>query len=216
MKKKDRINKIECNLIDAIKIMKSNKNKNFDESIDIYINLNLVNQKKDYSIKESIILPFNNGKKNIILAFVNKEQEKEALENGADFCGSNNLIDLILEKKIKYNKVLTVTNLLPIVGKVAKILGPKNLMPNLKTNTVSDNIIDLIKEYKNNRIIYKSNKDGIINLTIGKISFEENIIKENFNFVVQNIKKNKNSFSKVLNIKSIYICPTMGRSYKII
>lgn len=214
-KEKNILNKIEYKLDEAIEIVKESKKRNFIESIDMQISLEF-NQKSDQAIKGSFLLPHSNGKKIIIVAFVEEENIKEALNQGADFAGLEEIIEKIQKKSIKYNRVLVKSNLFSQVTKLAKILGPKDLMPSIKTKTVSENIFESIKEFKNKRIIFKSDKTGNIGISLGKINHDSKNIKDNFIFVLENIKKVKNSFNKNFSIKNIYLSSTMGKSCKVV
>lgn len=215
MNKKDKVlNKTECKLDEAIENIKSSKKRKFIESLDMQISLDF-NQKSDQVIKNSLILPHSNDKKIILVAFVEKEFVEEAKNQGADFAGLEDIIEKVQNKTIKFNRVIVKSNLFSQITKLAKILGPKDLMPSLKTKTVVDNIFDSIKEHKSKRIIFKSDKNGNIGIKLGKTDHNSKNIKENFIFVLESIKKIKNSFNKSFLIKNVYLSSTMGKSFKI-
>jgi len=203
------------NIDDAIKKVKINCTTKFNESIDISFNLNLKRKNEDANLRTTVQLPNGNEKKIKIAVLCEESKVKEAKESGADLAGSENLINEITSGKIQFDKLVSTPAMMSKMGKLGKILGPKGLMPNPKLGTVTNNISSILKSLKSGLIEVKSDKDGNISASIGKKSFQDNKIKENFNAFLETISKEKPSGIKGDFIISAFLTSTMGTSCKL-
>ncbi|WGH26088.1 MAG: 50S ribosomal protein L1 [Candidatus Shikimatogenerans bostrichidophilus] len=199
------------------KIIKKLNFVKFNSSIDLYINVYLKN-KKDIFIHKNILLPYGNGKKYKILLLVQKNIRYKFKKFKIDYIGGNKYINKIKNDKwIKFNIIITTTYYMNKLLKLGKILGTKNLMPNINNNTITDNPYDVVKNLidgKKNEIKINKNNNNIINLTIGKISFDENKLIKNLEYVLYILKNLKKKYNFIY-IKNIYISSTMGPSLKL-
>ena len=203
------------NIEEAIKKVKGNCNSKFDESIDISLHLNLKKKNEEVNLRTSVKLPNGNGKKLKIAVLCEDGKIKEAKDSGADIAGSENLINDINAGKIGFDKLVSTPAMMPKMGKLGKILGPKGLMPNPKIGTVTNNISSILKSLKTGLIEVKSDKDGNVSASIGKKSFNDDKIKENFNLFLETITKEKPAGIKGDFITSAFLTSTMGISYKL-
>jgi len=199
---------------EAIKKVKNNCTTKFDESIDIALHLNLKKKNEEVNLRTSVQLPNGNGKKIKIAVLCEEGKVKEAKDSGADMAGSENLINDITAGKIKFDKLVSTPAMMPKMGKLGKILGPKGLMPNPKIGTVTNNISSILKSLKTGLIEVKSDKDGNVAASIGKKSFPDNKIKENLNSFLETLNKEKPAGIKGNFIISAFLTSTMGISYK--
>ena len=198
------------NPIEAIKILKENSYTKFEESIEIAINLGIDPNKTDQNIRGMINLPKGNGK-NINVAVLTKgDKQNEAKEAGADLVGENDLIDSISSGKINFDLLIATPDMMPSIGKVAKILGPKGLMPNPKLGTVTQDLKTAIQNAKSGQVQYKNEKSGIVHAGIGKMNFNENDLLENLKAFFSAINKSKPDTVKGSFIKKVTIASTMG------
>jgi len=209
--KDKKIEKIE----DAIKKVKVNCSTKFDESIDVSFNLNLKNKKDDVSLRTIVKLPNGNGKKIKIAVLCEEGKTNEAKDSGADFYNSESLIDDITSGKINFDKLVATPAMMPKMGKLGKILGPKGLMPNPKFGTVTNDIKSIVKSLKSGQIEIKSDDGGNVAASIGKKSFPEDKIKANYESFLETIKKEKPAGVKGDFILSAYLTSTMGISYRL-
>ncbi len=202
-------------LEDAIKKIKNNCTAKFDESIDVSLNLNLKQKKEEVSLRTLVNLPHGNGKKIKIAVLCEESKIKEAKDAGAELSGSDNLINDITAGKINFDKLIATPAMMSKMGKLGKILGPKGLMPNPKLGTVTADVKKAVKALKEGQIEIKNDKDGNVSASIGKKSFSDNKIMENFNVFIQTIKKEKPNGIKGDFILSSFLTSTMGISYKV-
>ena len=200
---------------DAIKKVKNNCTTKFDESIDVSFFLNLKQKKEEVSLRTSVKLPNGNGKKVKVAVLCEDSKTQEAKDSGADFYKSENLIADISSGKIKFNKLVATPAMMPKMGKLGKILGPKGLMPNPKLGTVTADIKFIVKALKSGQIEVKSDQDGNVGASIGKKSFPDVKIKENYNYIIESLLKEKPSGIKGEFILSAFLTSTMGISYKL-
>jgi len=196
--------------IDAIKILKENKYAKFDETLEVAINLGIDSNKTDQGIRGVTSLPKGTGKSINVAVLAKGDKQKEAKDAGADLVGENDLIETISSGKISFDLLIASPDMMPSVGKVAKILGPKGLMPNPKLGTVTPDIATAVKNAKAGQVQFKNDKGGIVHAGIGKMSFDENDLLENLKFFYSSINKSKPETVKGSFIKKVTIASTMG------
>ena len=199
----------------AIQKVKKNCTSKFDESIDVSFLLNLKSKKEELNLRTIVNLPNGNGKKIKVAVLCEESKIKEAKDSEAEITGSDNLVNEILAGKINFDKLIATPGMMSKMGKLGKILGPKGLMPNPKLGTVTNDIKSAVKSLKTGQIEIKSDKDGNIGVAIGKKSFSDTKIKQNFDMLMQTISKNKPNFIKGNFILSANLTSTMGISYKL-
>ena len=200
---------------EAIKKVKQNCTTKFDESIDVSFMLNLKHKKEEVALRTVVNLPNGNGKKIKVAVLCEESKIQEAKNAGADLFGSDNLVNDIISGKIKFNKLIATPTMMPKMGKLGKILGPKGLMPNPKLGTVTNDVKTAVKSLKSGQIEIKNDKDGNLGVSIGKKSFADSKIRENFDSVLETILKEKPAGIKGEFILSTFLTSTMGPSYKL-
>jgi len=201
--------------LEAIKILKEKSFVKFDETVDISIKLNIDSNKTDQNIKGVINLPKGTGKKIIVAVITSEEKINDAKENGADLLGGVELIEDISSNKINFDILIASPDMMPALGKVAKILGPKGLMPNPKLGTVTNEIGKAVKDAKSGQVKFKNEKSGIVHAGIGKLSFKDEDILSNLKTFYSSINKSKPDAVKGAFIKKVTIASTMGVGLKI-
>ena len=207
----------KLNTLEAIlNELKKFPNTKLSESIDISLKINLKKIKgADNSLRTVVTLPNGNGKKIKVAVLCDETKLAEAKKSGADVFGSEDLIKKITSGVIDFDKLICTPNMMPKMGKLGKILGPKGLMPNPKLGTVSEDITGTVQKVKNNYAEIKNDKDGNIGISIGRKNFTEKKILENFKSVFENLKKDKPNMFNSEMIKSVYISTTMSPSFKL-
>ena len=200
---------------DVISKVKKNCTTKFDESIDVSFSLNLKQKKNEFNLRTIVNLPNGNGKKMRVAVLCEESKISEAKSSGAEIYNSDILIKEIESGKIKFDKLIATPAMMTKMGKLGKILGPKGLMPNPKLGTVTNNIQSTVKALKSGQIEIKNDKDGNVGVSIGKKSFPDNKIKENFDSLMQTIYKEKPNGIKGNFVQSAFITSTMGVSYKL-
>lgn len=201
---------------EAVKIVKESAKAKFDESVELVLNVGIDPKQSDQQIRSTVTLPHGSGKKVRVAAFVDSANETAAKEAGADIIGTEEVIDQIVQKgTIDFDVAVAVPSMMPKLAKAARILGPRGLMPNPKTDTVGPNIVKMIEEQKGGKISYKNDDTGNIHIMIGKVSFDETKLAENLRVVTETIKKGRPSAVKGTFIKSASISSTMGPGVKI-
>ena len=200
---------------DVISKVKKNCTTKFDESIDVSFSLNLKQKKNEFNLRTIVNLPNGNGKKIKVAVLCEESKISEAKSSGAEIYNSDILIKEIESGKIKFDKLIATPAMMTKMGKLGKILGPKGLMPNPKLGTVTNNIQSTVKALKSGQIEIKNDKDGNVGVSIGKKSFPDNKIKENFDSLMQTIYKEKPNGIKGNFVQSAFITSTMGVSYKL-
>lgn len=198
---------------EAIKLLKSLKTRKFDESVDLVLKLNIDAKKTDMNVRGSFVLPNGTGKTKKILV-VTKTKADEASE--ADYCGAEDMLEKIeKENWFDFDTIVATPEMMPLLGKLGKVLGPKGLMPNPKLGTVTTNVKEAISNIKKGMIEYKNDSYGNLHLTIGKLSFTEEQLEENLRAIVSEIVKNKPNGVKGTFIKNISISSTMSPGIKV-
>ncbi|MCX6740749.1 MAG: 50S ribosomal protein L1 [Candidatus Parcubacteria bacterium] len=201
---------------EAIKLVKETATTKFDSSIEISIRTGIDPSKTDQQIRSTALLPHGNGKKLKIAVIATPEKQKEAKEAGATIVGGEELIEEIAKtQKINFDVLLTIPEMMKNLGKVAKILGPKGLMPNPKTETVTPNIKKAVEELSKGKITFRADDTGNIHLSIGKAKYDEAKLIENYKAFMDTLLKMKPSSIKGDFIKKITLSSTMGPGIKV-
>ena len=199
----------------AVKLAQENSISKFDGSIDIAIKLNLDTTKAEQQLRGTISFPNSIGKVLRILALDDTIKEVDAKVAGADFFGGSDKIQDIEKGWMDYDVILTTPAMMPKLAKLGKVLGPRGLMPNPKTGTVSTDLIKTIKEFKLGKFEYRTDTYGNIHMTVGKVSSDSKNIVENINALISLLKSKRPSTVKGTYIQNISVSPTMGPSFKI-
>jgi large subunit ribosomal protein L1 len=202
-------------LEDGVKKVIDSSYAKFDETFDIAMKLGVDPRHADQMIRSSVSLPNGTGKVSRVLVFAKGAKEAEALEAGADFVGGDDLVEKIKEGWLEFDKTVATPDMMGTVGKIGRILGPRNLMPNAKLGTVTFDVADIVKEIKGGKVDFKVDKTGIIHAGIGKISFGQEKLAENLEAFVRRIVQLKPSASKGIYLKSITVSSTMGPGVKL-
>lgn len=212
--------KVEKNTLysatDAVKLVKGTNVTKFDSTIDVAIKLNVDPKKADQMLRGSLVLPNGSGKSKKILVLAKGEQAKVAKELGADYVGDKDLIDKIkTENWFDFDIIVATPEMMPEVGKIGNILGPRGLMPNPKTGTVTPKVDTVINDIKKGMVEYRTDSYGNIHTIIGKASFTEKALLENLKYVVSTISKSKPTSVKGTFVHGISISSTMGPGIKV-
>lgn len=206
----------EYTITEAIKLVKETSITKFDSTVDVAIKLSVDPKKADQQLRGSFVLPNGTGKTKRILVIAKGSQAEAAKNAGADYVGDKDMIDKIQnENWFDYDVIIATPDMMPELGKIGKILGPKGLMPNPKTNTVTTNVTSAIEDVKKGMVSYKTDTYGNVHSVVGKVSFEEAKLQENLEYIVTTISKLKPASVKGKFIKSITIASTMGPGIKI-
>ncbi|GAB4114016.1 MAG: 50S ribosomal protein L1 [Candidatus Caldatribacteriota bacterium] len=200
---------------EAFDLVKELKWSNFDESVDVAIKLGVDTRKSEEQVRGAVDLPHGTGKKIRVLVFAQGEKAKEAEEAGADYVGGEELAEKILKGWTDFEATIATPDMMKIVGKLGKILGPRGLMPNPKIGTVTFDLKNTIKSVKTGKVEYRADKFGIVHTSLGRISFEKTKLMDNFQTFVDAIIKAKPSAAKGRYLQSITISSTMGPGIKI-
>ena len=202
-------------LKEASDIIKSFSNLKFDSSVDLALNLGVDPKKADQNVRGVVSLPNGTGKDVKVLALVTPDKEDEAKKSGADFVGLDEFLQKIKDGWTDVDVIITMPSIMGKLGPLGKILGPRGLMPNPKTGTVTMNVGKAVEEVKAGKIDFKVEKNGIVHVSIGKVSFDSQKIYENAKEVIQHIIKIKPSSSKGNYLKSISMSSTMSPGIKV-
>ncbi|MDC0226573.1 50S ribosomal protein L1 [Alphaproteobacteria bacterium] len=201
--------------IEAIKILKNNTYVKFEESLEVAINLGIDSNKTDQNIRGVISLPKGTGKKIRVAVMAKGDKAKEATESGADIVGDDDLAQKISDGKIDFDLLIATPDMMSVVGKIGKILGPKGLMPNPKLGTVTQDVKAAISNAKAGQVQFRNDKAGIVHAGIGKLSFSEQDLLQNLKAFYSSISKRKPDAVKGSFIKKVSIASTMGFGLKI-
>ena len=201
---------------EAIKMVKKNSNTKFDESIDVSLRINLKQSKGgDFNLRTVIKLPNGSGKKSKVAVLCEADKLEEAKKSGADVVGSDDLLEKISSGKFNFNKLICTPGMMGKIGKHGKVLGPKGLMPNPKLGTVTTDVKKAVQDIKTGLVEVKNDKDGNLASTIGRKSFSNEKLLDNYKYFIESIKKEKPDTIKGEFIKNIFVTSTMGISYKV-
>ena len=202
--------------IEAVKLVKETSNAKFDSTIEVAMNLNLDTKKNDQQLRGAVVLPNGTGKTKRILVLAKGDQAKAAKEAGADFVGDLDMIQKIeKESWFDYDVIIATPEMMPMLGKIGKLLGPKGLMPNHKTGTVTMDTAKAIEETKKGKVNYRTDSFGNVHGIVGKASFDDAKLVENLKAFVEAIMKVKPSTVKGAYVKNVSISSTMGPGVKI-
>jgi large subunit ribosomal protein L1 len=200
---------------EAIKKIKVNCTTKFDESIDVSCKLNIKQKKDDVGLRTNVNLPNGNGKKVRVAVLCEDSKVNEAKDSGADLYGSENIVSNVTAGNINFDKLVATPSMMPKMGKLGKILGPKGLMPNPKLGTVTNDIKQVVKSLKAGQIEVRNDKDGNIAASIGKKTFSDDKINQNLDVFFDTIVKEKPTGIKGDYILSAFLTSSMGVSYKL-
>ena len=203
-------------LDEAVKLVKETSTSKFDGSVEIAMRLNLDTRKSDQQLRGAIVLPSGTGKEKKVLVIAKGDKANEAKEAGADFVGDTDILEKIeKENWLDFDVMIATPDMMPLLGKLGKILGPKGLMPNPKTGTVTVDVKKAISDVKKGRVEYKTDSYGNVHALVGKVSFTEEQLLNNIKAFVSIILKSKPSVVKGIYVKNVSIASTMGPGIKI-
>ena len=202
-------------ITEAMEIIQSVKSEKFDESIDISVKLGVDPNKSDQNVRGAVTLPNSLGKEVKVAVFADGDHVSQAEKAGADFIGMDDLAEKFQKEEISVDVVISSNAAMKVVGKLGQVLGPKGLMPNPKTGTVSDDVETAIKNVKAGQVRFRTDKNGIIHGSIGKVSFDGDKMKANASALLEELKKLKPASAKGVYIGNIAISSTMGPGIKI-
>ena len=200
---------------DAMGIIQKVKSDKFEESVDISIKLGVDPNKSDQNVRGAVTLPNSLGKDVTVAVFADGDQAKDASKAGAEYVGMDDLAEKFKKEEIDVEVVIATNAAMKVVGKLGQILGPKGLMPNPKTGTVSDDVTSAIKNVKAGQVRFRTDKNGIIHGSIGKVSFDTDKIIANASALLEELKKLKPASAKGVYIGNIALSSTMGPGIKI-
>lgn len=202
-------------LEEAVNLVLATTYAKFDESVDIAVNLGVNPAHADQMVRGTVSLPHGTGKTVRVLVFAKGDKEIEARDAGADFVGSEDLVAKIQGGWLDFDTAVATPDMMGLVGRLGRVLGPRGLMPNPKTNTVTFDVGNAVKELKAGRVEYRVEKSGIIHVPVGRKSFDADKLKENAQAVLDSLNKAKPSTAKGTYIKAITISSTMGPGVKV-
>jgi len=207
--------KVLNNLADGLEQVLKAKFAKFDESVDIAVRLGVDPRHADQMVRSSVILPNGTGKTARVLVFAKGAKEKEALDAGADYAGSDELVEKIKGGWLEFDKTIATPDMMGEVGKIGRILGPRNLMPNAKLGTVTFDVERVVNEIKKGKVDFRVDKAGVVHAVMGKGSFGVEKLSENILAFVDKLIQLKPSTSKGIYIRAISVSSTMGPGFKI-
>jgi large subunit ribosomal protein L1 len=203
-------------LSEAIEILREWEGVKFDESVDLAINLGVDPKHADQMVRGALVLPHGVGKDPRVLVFAKGEKEKEAQEAGADYVGGEDLAKRIQEEGwLEFDRVIATPDMMSVVGRLGRILGPRGIMPNPKLGTVTMDVGNAVREHKAGKVEYRVDKGGIIHVSIGRCSFEADKLVENASLLIDVVIKAKPVASKGTYLKKISVSTTMGPGIRI-
>ncbi len=201
---------------EAIELVKKTSTTKFDSTVEVAIKLNIDAKKTDQQLRGSLVLPNGTGKSKKVLVIAKGDAAIAAKDAGADFVGDKDMLDKIKnENWFDFDVVVATPDMMPEVGKIGNILGPKGLMPNPKTNTVTMKVAEVVKDLKSGMVTYKNDSYGNVHTIIGKVSFDASKLQENLEYVIRTVNKAKPTTVKGIFIDRITVSTTMGPGIKI-
>jgi len=211
--KVDRVKRYKVD--EAMKLVKETAVRKFDESVDAAINLGVDPKHADQVVRGAVVLPHGMGKSVKVAVFAKGDKAREAQEAGADLVGAEDLAAKIQEGFMDFDKIIAAPDMMGVVGRLGKILGPRGLMPNPKVGTVTQDLARAVKEQKAGKVEFRVEKAGIVHVPFGKASFPADKLKENFNAIMEIIFKAKPQTAKGVYLKNVTVSTTMGPGIKI-
>jgi len=205
----------EYELTEAVGLAKETAQAKFDESMDVAVRLGVDSRKADQNVRGSVLLPKGTGKKFRILVFAKGEKEAEAKDAGAEFVGGEDLMKKIQDGWLDFDRVVATPDMMGVVGRVAKILGPRGMMPNPKTGTVTFSIKDAISEIQAGKVDFRVDKGGTVHAPVGRASFSVEDLAENFNALMAELIRLKPSSSKGRYVRGVSLSSTMGAGVRV-
>ena len=205
----------KVNLEQAVSEINENASKNFKEALDVAVNLGIDPKKTDQAVRGATNLPHGNGKTYKVAVFAEGDEAKDALENGADKVGMEDLAEDMKKGDLNYDVIIATPSTMKVVSPLGQILGPKGLMPNPKSETVTKDVKTAVKNAKSGQIRYKSDKQGIIHTRIGQVGYSEEQVRDNLEAFLSDLKKAKPPSSKGVFISKVSISSTMGKGFDI-
>ena len=200
---------------EAIKLVKDGAGAKFNESIDVAINLGIDAKKSDQTVRGAIVLPKGTGKTVRVAVFAQGDKAQAAKDAGADIVGFDDLAAQVKEGKIDFDVAIATPDAMRVVGQLGQVLGPRGLMPNPKVGTVTPNVADAVKNAKAGQVQYRADKAGIVQCTIGRASFTEEALKENFMALIDAVNKARPSNTKGIYLKKVSVSSTMGPGVRV-
>lgn len=200
---------------EAVKLAKETSTVNFDASVEVAFRLGIDTRKNDQQIRGAIVLPHGTGKSQRVLVFAKGDKAKEAEAAGADYVGEQDYIQKINNGWFDFDVIVATPDMMGEVGKLGRVLGPKGLMPNPKTGTVTMDVTKAVEEIKAGKVEYRAEKSGIVHAAIGKVSFDDEKLAENFRTLADALTKAKPASSKGTYFKSVALSSTMGPGVKV-
>jgi len=202
-------------LEEALQLLPTTSYARFDEGIDVAIRLGVDIKKSEQMVRGTVILPHGTGKKVKILVFAQGEKEKEAREAGTDFVGGEELVEKILQGWLEFDKAIATPDMMKVVSKLGKVLGPRGLMPNPKVGTVTFDVGKAVQDLKAGKVEFKADKAGNLHISVGKVSFGQEKLRENILTLLDAVIKAKPASSKGTYVKGLAISTTMGPGIKV-
>ena len=205
-------NKQDLSLDEAVNLLKDNASAKFDETIDIAINLGVDPKHADQMVRGVCALPHGNGKNVRVAVFAKGDKAEEAKKSGADIVGAEDLMETIQGGMVDFDRCIATPDMMAIVGRLGKVLGPRNLMPNPKVGTVTTDVAKAVKLAKSGEVQFKVEKSGVVQAGLGKVSFDKQKISENITAFIESVNKAKPAGAKGSYVKKISLSATMGPS----
>jgi large subunit ribosomal protein L1 len=202
-------------LEESVKLLLETAYAKFDEGVDLAIRLGVDPKKADQMVRGTVVLPHGTGKKVRVLVFAKSQKEKEALDAGADFVGGEDLVEKISKGWLDFDKAVATPDMMGLVSKLGKVLGPRGLMPNPKVGTVTFDLERAIKEIKAGKVEFKVEKAGVVHVPVGRVSFGFGRLLENIKMLLEVIMRAKPPTSKGIYLRSIALSTTMGPGIKV-
>jgi large subunit ribosomal protein L1 len=202
--------KANLSVADAVALIKANANAKFDETVEIALNLGVDPRHADQMVRGTVNLPNGTGKTVRVAVFARGEKAEEAKKAGADIVGAEDLMEIVQSGKIEFDRCIATPDMMPIVGRLGKVLGPRNLMPNPKIGTVTMDVTSAVNDAKGGQVQFKAEKAGVVHAGVGKASFDAAKLEENIRAFVDAVQKAKPTGAKGTYMKKVALSSTMG------